>query len=111
MAVAVRQNERLESASTRIERIADRARGSDGQGAFTIVKPSSIQQRLSRRLERPLSALESLDIGGRPVVGSTLAQPLEVPPQFVSDDVSQRHRDLRSRLFLHPISEAGHVRR
>lgn len=111
MTVAVRENERLDPTDIRSERIADRARRCDSHSALTIVQPGSIQHRIARRLERPLSAPESFDIGCRLVVGAAVAEPLKIPAQFVLDDISQQHRDLRPRLVLHPVSKAGHVRR
>jgi hypothetical protein len=70
MTDALRENERLDAASIRIERVADRARRGERQDAVTIVQPGSVQQRISWALERPLSAPESFDIGGRPLVSS-----------------------------------------
>src|SRR5829696_1405139 len=83
---------------------------SDGQDAFTVVQPGSIDHRVAVTSERALGAFESFNIvvcrlrpGG--------AEPLEVPAQHVSNHVSQRRGDLRSRLFLHPLSKAGELRR
>src|SRR5215208_470215 len=50
MDVAMRENERLDPADTGIERVADRARLSDGQDALPILQPGSIQHGIAAGL-------------------------------------------------------------
>ena len=43
------------------------------------------------------------------VAPAASAQLLEIPAQLISDHVSQRRRDLRSRLLLHRLSESSEM--